>query len=339
MKTVRIVVLVAVLSVAATAFLMTLLLAPPTPKSAETLPEVRRVAVNSQEFVGALSHSATFTVSAPQELKTRSVGTVTANNCVAGAPLQSHTSLYSVDGIPVIALSLETPLWRDLVLETRGDDVKALQRELIRIGYQITETGWVDWQTTVAIKQMQTHFGITASGELPLTMVQWIPAGEPLISECKLQLGSVLADNDAVVEIGEALTGVTLAATAANGVAPDGQERIAVVGEVSVPYQSGVTITDPAYLAAVQQTNKFRVWLEEKGATEVELSTQLATPITGYALPPSAIAVSGETACVYTSETETVTVTVVGSELGTSLVTSDKPLTEVLAPVNTRSCA
>ncbi|MBF4636242.1 hypothetical protein ITJ38_17665 [Agreia pratensis] len=64
-----------------------------------------------------------------------------------------------ISGEPYFALTGPLPLYRDLRTGDKGDDVTALQRALNTTGADISETGWVNWDTLHAVSELYEAAG------------------------------------------------------------------------------------------------------------------------------------------------------------------------------------
>ena len=82
-------------------------------------------------------------------------GSLVEAQTLAAAPV-SHRDFadgrrsLDIDREKIIALATDTPLWRPLERDMRGADVAALQKELARLGYDVRESGVMDWSTRFA---------------------------------------------------------------------------------------------------------------------------------------------------------------------------------------------
>lgn len=79
---------------------------------------------------------------------------VTRQPLTAGIPFVSGNLIAIVADVPYFALAGPLPLYRNLVTGDEGDDVIALQRALNASGADIVESGWVDWDTITAVREI-----------------------------------------------------------------------------------------------------------------------------------------------------------------------------------------
>lgn len=80
----------------------------------------------------------------------------------AGQQLIPGGALTWINDRPIIALSGDVPLWRDLRPGDRGSDVTALQKGLQRAGYTLRADGAFGPATTRALEALYRRHGVTA---------------------------------------------------------------------------------------------------------------------------------------------------------------------------------
>ncbi|WP_167050762.1 MULTISPECIES: efflux RND transporter periplasmic adaptor subunit [unclassified Salinibacterium] len=86
---------------------------------------------------------------------------VTRQDLAVGDRVEYGDLLGVVSGFPYFAFPV-TPLYRDLELKMRGDDVTAFQSSLREIGYNVTVTGVIDSQTLAAVDKLYGHSDLDA---------------------------------------------------------------------------------------------------------------------------------------------------------------------------------
>lgn len=88
--------------------------------------------------------------------------------------------LYRVDDNPVLLLCGTVPAYRDLHAADVGNDVRQLNQNLHRLGYDVgvdidpNDTGFT-WKTQKALAKLQRDKGVDASGELALDDAVFLP--------------------------------------------------------------------------------------------------------------------------------------------------------------------
>jgi hypothetical protein len=86
-------------------------------------------------------------------------GMTRRSDCVPGEPIGSGDVVALVDDGPVLALALPSPLWRDLAVGDRGEDVQALQEVLVGLGYEVPVSGFYDWNMGQTVAKIWAGVG------------------------------------------------------------------------------------------------------------------------------------------------------------------------------------
>lgn len=276
------------------------------------------VAVTAREFDDARAVPAAAEVAEARELVLPRSGVLRKAGCVVGATLVSGSVPFLVDDRPLLALHTSTPLWRDLAVGARGDDVLALQEELVRLGYDVPLDSAYGQGTVTAVKALWNSVSAPKQTSMPVDQVIWLPAAEVVVSECPLQVGQRIAAGTKAVVTGGGLESLRLQLDV-----PVAGERTAVAsGQVTVPVPADGVVTDPAFLQAYSQTRTFADYRTDpsKGLT---VQVRLTLPVQVVAVPPSSLYyLTGSSGCVLADGSPT-KVQVVASELGQSLVAAD----------------
>ncbi|WLQ41802.1 peptidoglycan-binding protein [Streptomyces laculatispora] len=139
---------------------------------------------------GALSYST------PTPVIASGHGTITALPAV-GAVVKAGAKFYEVDGRPVVLLTGDRPMWRDLGPGiSDGPDVEQLKRNLIRLGYAdglgLTADQKFTRATVIAVKRWQKALGEKQTGTVTLGSVVMLPQAAVRVQQLGAQLGSVL---------------------------------------------------------------------------------------------------------------------------------------------------
>jgi peptidoglycan hydrolase-like protein with peptidoglycan-binding domain len=219
----------------------------------------------------------------------------------------------------VLALHTGRPLWRDLGPGARGEDVRAVQEELVRLGYDVTPNGVFGAATTTAVRALWARVGVAAESRLPFDRLIWLPEVSAVVSACPLTLGQAVSAGEVALGLGGGLESLALDL---DGVPALGA-RTAVLSDVaSAAVPDGGVVTDPAFLAAYAQTRTYAAHLADPSSA-LTVQVRLTAPVPVVAVPPSALyGLAGSGGCVLVGGTPT-WVQVVASELGQSLVTAD----------------
>ncbi|MEV1043233.1 MULTISPECIES: peptidoglycan-binding domain-containing protein [unclassified Streptomyces] len=139
---------------------------------------------------GALSYST------PTPVITSGHGTITALPAV-GAVVKAGAKLYEVDGRPVVLLTGDRPMWRDLGPDiSDGPDVEQLKRNLIKLGHAdglgLTADQKFTPATVTAVKRWQKALGEKQTGTVSLGSVVMLPQAAVRVQQLGAQLGSAL---------------------------------------------------------------------------------------------------------------------------------------------------
>ncbi|MBX6750555.1 MAG: peptidoglycan-binding protein [Micromonosporaceae bacterium] len=309
----------AAVALVAVGLLAGILLAPGRAPSSVAAPEgERRVAVSSRLFDDARRVEVTPHVAEAVTLTVAESGRVTRTACTPGAVIASGMSPLTVDDRPVLALATTVPLWRDLEWGARGEDVRAMQAELARLGHPVTPTGTYDRPTSTAVATILREIGVAQpSGRLPVASVIWLPAPQVTVASCEVALAQTIGPGPFATVAG-GLTSLEVTGGLTGAVAGD---RVLRIGDVSAPIDAGGMVTDPAFLAAVAASPEFAFATASNSA--LTLDAVLATPLEVVVVPPGAIfGIADGTGCVL-ADGQPRPVRVVASSLGQTMVTFD----------------
>ncbi|WP_369961918.1 peptidoglycan-binding protein [Leifsonia sp. EB34] len=250
-------------------------------------------------------------------------GRLTSLSCRSGGRLESGSAFASIDGDRVVALATAVPLWRELRSGDRGEDVRALQAELARLGQPVRPDGIMGRETiraAAAIRGAESN-----RAESPETVdpahFSWIPEPEVTVGECSGIVGAPVAEGDVLVGLSVAVLSARLTTTPASA-APGA--RVVRVGSLEVPVDSDGAVTDARGLASIGSAPEFLSAAAGAGDdTAIPVQWSLTEPVTALVVPPSALwDVRDGSACVMPAEKSgsPLEVEVLGSELGQSFV-------------------
>ncbi|MFF2620492.1 peptidoglycan-binding domain-containing protein [Oerskovia jenensis] len=290
------------------------------PQSVRSATPPAAVPVSRQVFDDARKVKVTPVVAEEGTLSVADQGKVTRSVCAPGAVIESGSSPATVDDRPVVALATSIPLWRDLAPTAKGDDVKALQVELSRLGHKVSADGTYGDATKVAVTKLFKAAGVAKpTGDLPVASVLWLPAASVTVKACEVPVGGATSE-EAFATTAGTLVSLGLSDTLSN-VTPG--DRVLRLGELSAPVGEGGVVTDPTFLEAVRGSMEFAGWQRTEGSEPLTLEYVLAAPLDVSVVPPGSLfALSGATGCVSADGTA-YPVTVVASSLGQTLVTFD----------------
>lgn len=303
------------------------------PVGASTFP------VEVMEFLDAQPVSLSLVQEPGAELISRAPGVVTSSVCPGAAELTSGASPWSIDGVPVLALATESPLYRDLRMGDTGPDVDALQVELARLGEEVTETGVVDAATVAAWRAAQEQVGAPAADVLSAPDVLWLPDPSTTVATCSARLGAVTAEGAVLATSAATTTGLSIETLPP--VQVEGARQV-MVGDVVFSVSPGGAVGTPAQVEELLQTPiGMAAAATVDSEVPVPLSGDLALvdPVRAATVPASSVISRGGT-CVETVDGSTVPVSIVGSGLARSTVTFTGPTPEAVQvdPADDVSC-
>lgn len=181
-------------------------------------------------------------------------GTVTSAPS-SGTLLEAGTAPISVDGQPVILLDGAVPAWRSISWGATGSDVTQLQHNLRTLGYDpdLEITGTFSTATSVALRKLQKHLNIKATGQIDLGQVVFAPT--PRILTNAAALGSILTPGASLLETTSNVRAVNIEADPGDAMTlqpgqeatvqlPDGSTAKAVVAAISKTVQSQPSQSD-----------------------------------------------------------------------------------------------
>ena len=282
--------------------------------------EVATAPASVQEYSGNQQVTVVPTISAERDLLGNANGTVTADWSAGG--LTSGKGAYKVNDRVVVALNTATPLYRDLKTGDKGDDVLALNNELSRLGYNSvagSDTYW--WATSEGWRQLMNDNGNPSDGTLTLADTMWIPENVVAVDEWTATTGSMVTGGMAIGKIPGALTKLTVK----NGTAV-GQDRSVSMYGIDGTLPAGSTeITDSEFLRNVSANETFQSMDMQTKKAGLDATVALKQPLQVLRVPAGAVfGIDGSSGCIVpksrNKSNTPAKVTIVGSELGVSLV-------------------
>lgn len=277
--------------------------------------EITSAPAGVQEYTGATQVTMIPTVSQTRELVGNASGTVTEDMSSQG--LTSGKTAMKVNGVSVVALATATPMYRDLATGDKGDDVLALNNELARLGLPASaKSTTYTWITSQGVKQLMSAAGDTSDGSLPLTDVLWIPAASVRVGEWAGTVGATVAGGSVVGKVPGSVTKFSIQ----NGQPSELDRTVTLIGQTATLKAGTTEVDDAEFCAKVAATQEFQSLTSDMLATGLEASVQLVNPVQALRVPAaSVIGVNGSKGCIV-SGGRTIKVSIVGSELGASLV-------------------
>lgn len=254
-------------------------------------------------------------------------GTVTRAECADDGIVKSGSYEYDVDGIPLMSLHTDVPLYRDLNYGDTGEDVASLQKELARLGYENSLSGTFDWATWNAWKNLyRTAGGMAQSGTLDISRIIWIPSGDLYTTGCVANLGtSVSTDGEtSAFSTTDSIRQIKASSLPSDRISGD---RTVEINGQSFAIDEDGNVADPAAISAmltwVNYTSNRK---EGQEVTSVSVNYKLAEPIAVYSVPAqSLIGLKQSSGCIINAVTgKPVQVRVMGSSLGRTLISLEE---------------
>ncbi|MFI5864032.1 peptidoglycan-binding protein [Streptomyces sp. NPDC051546] len=188
---------------------------------------------SSIQVAGALGYDA------PTPVVASGQGTLTALPAV-GSVVKAGGKLYEVDGRPVVLMTGERPMWRDLGPGVAdGPDVKQLKSNLIKLGHAGGLGLAVDEKftegTATAVKRWQKTLGVKETGTVAPGTVVMLPLAAVQVQKLGAQLGSALGAGSVMTVSGTGLVAVVQPAeNQLSQFKPDGRVVVNLAGGGSV---------------------------------------------------------------------------------------------------------
>lgn len=262
---------------------------------------------------------ASVTIPDQSALILNATGILTHSECVVGATLSSGQITAHVEEQPILGLATSVPLWRGLTVGDQGEDVKALQRELTRLGFEVSDDGRYGGQTRDALSMLWKQHGITDRGRsLDFTQVMWLPETAVVVFTCDVHRGQSVGGNQEFAHLTQNPVALTVGSVPEGTI--DGARQVTING-VSAELDDHATTDDSALLDEVQGTDAYKVSLltPADGALQIPVNYELVSPLDVLPVPPASLGGGGGQYCIETPHGQ-VPVSIVASQLGQTFV-------------------
>ena len=294
----------------------------PSQDQAESTPPV--VTVGSTQFDDARTVSVAVTEPRARPVLLQDSGMVTGDRCEPGSVVRSGDVAASVNGRPLVLLATKAPLWRDLKVGDRGSDVRQVADELVRLGYleKADRSDVMSWTMAQAMRKLLADQGrARRSGDpaIPAAALVWLPSNPAAVVTCEIYPGERVDAGTLWATMAGAGATLRVADLPEDAVAG---ERTLVVDGVSVPL-GGNGQVDEAGTEAILESGQVRVWRAAGSKGDLTGRVLLAEPIPAGVVPPAAVfEPSSEAPCLVDEEGTAVSIEVLASQLGSTLVRS-----------------
>lgn len=275
--------------------------------------------VVSQSFSDVHKVQVRLVTTASESLMARTAGTVTASSCENGGSITSGGLIARINDQPLIGLHTSVPLYRDLEWGNKGADVKALQAELLRLGYLAEDqvNGKYERSTFQAVQKLRVAAGAAkGDGVAHREEFVWLPTTEIGGVACQLRVGDIIGQDAPVATAQGAvqrLEIVTLPTALTSG------DRTLTLQGISGPVSDTGVADDPDFLAEITANKHLLAALRADTETTITADFALRQEIDAYTVPVGALIDDKNMRCVQVEDT-TLTVNVLGSRLGTAVV-------------------
>ncbi|GAA1608923.1 peptidoglycan-binding protein [Leucobacter chromiireducens] len=298
------------------------------PESLKPAATESQAPVNRESFGDDRKVQVRLKTSDPAILSLRREGVLTKSECTAGGSFLSGQVVASVDEQPIIGLHTAVPLFRDLNWQDSGTDVTALQQELVSLGYLASEhvTGWYGWNTSNAVQRLRVDKGAQEGTSTTLqSEFLWLPANEVSALTCEIQPGQNVSSDTPLAKTGGAVA--QLEVVAMPGSLTPGARSLTLNGLTGPVSESGVA-NDPTFLARVSSDVQLVEALRKDSGSTVTATLSLADKIEAHTVPVGAIVDTEGLLCVR-SGARTLPVALLGSALGTAVISFTDPQAQV----------
>ena len=299
--------------------------ATPSPMSGGVARQPLIVPVERSQLNESVTVSVAVVRSDGLQVSTKRSGVVTSlairvNDRVAGG-----TVLATVDDQPVIAMTGDAPLIRDLGSGAEGKDVQRLEQFLVALGiFKQTPDHRFDRSTASAVQAFNSRFGLGRDSTFRLDAVAWIGAVPAVVGQLTAQVGSAVGPGTALFKTPGTPVEIKVTEGQPTALAPG--DKVIVVGDVSAPYKPGTgRVTDPGSVRALGGA----IGSDDEAVAHIRPAT--TTPV--VTVPSSAVITDASgTTCVFTAvDASPVVVHPIGGGVGSVYLPADTPLTVVLA--------
>ena len=269
------------------------------------------VPASVQEYAGTQQVTVVPTISSDRDLFGNASGLVTAD--WSGNGLASGKGAYQVNDRTVVALNTATPLYRDL------------NNELNLLGYNSVSGSDTYWRATSdGWKQLMADNGNTSDGSLSLADTLWIPEHEVAVDEWNATAGSMVTGGTAIGKIPGSLTKLTIK----NGTASAQDRTLTIFGITGTLPANTTEITDAGFLQQVEANDSYQFVDVESKKAGFDATLALSERMRVLRVPAGAVfGINGSTGCIVPTSNNhgntPVKVSIVGGELGVSLVQAD----------------
>lgn len=206
--------------------------APSADTASTTEPAGRTVQVTTGTVSKTTSEKGSLRYPVVKSITSRSSGTLTAIPAV-GASIERGETLYEVDTVPTVLMIGTAPVWRDLSVGAKGQDVLQLEENLSALGYfsRVPDDEFLE-PTAEAVRKWQKALKVPETGEVTQTAIAVAPD--------VVRVGSTPLAVEAPVGAGTSVLTLTASAPSVKVSLPLADQNLAAAGAaVSVTMPDG----------------------------------------------------------------------------------------------------
>jgi peptidoglycan hydrolase-like protein with peptidoglycan-binding domain len=261
----------------------------------------RRDLADTQDFDATLGYADTRPVATP-------VGGTVTQVVVSGGLVRPGATLYALSGAPVLLLDGPTPAWRPLGEGmTEGADVKELERNLVRLGFDPARAIVVDGRftaaTRAAVEALQRRHGLPPTGTLAVGDVVFLAgprrvtgvavhAGDPVAAGATL-LTTSSTSRVATITVDTTQRALLIVGHRVDVVLPDSRivsGKIASVGSTAIPeQQQGASQSQSPPSSTVDATVSLPASIDEPDGTPLTVRVAIDVRRGALSVPVTAL--------------------------------------------------
>ncbi|MET4706085.1 hypothetical protein [Frigoribacterium sp. UYMn621] len=273
------------------------------------------VAVGSRLDASRQAVDVTAVTSASSQVKSATSGLVTAVKVAPNSPMVNGTPLIDVSGTTIRAYIEPSPLFRDLSVGAKGDDVSQLGSFLASLGLlpAASVSSTYGRSLAAAASAYAKSIGVTPNGVFSAANVAWVPADSTSVGVVKVRVGDTVGAGDVLIESAGVPTSVKFVVSGGGSqkpTVPTGTLRL-TSGSAHVDIES-LSLT-PAESSSVlgllvAATTSGSVSATSQGSQTIYSGAVLsvASPARVGVVPSGSIYLTGsDVACVFVAESKT----------------------------------
>lgn len=273
------------------------------------------VAVGSRLDAARQAVDVTAVAPASSQVKSATSGLVTEVKVAPNSPIMNGTPLFDVSGTTIRAYVEPSPLFRDLSIGSKGDDVRQLGSFLASLGFMpaTSVSSTYGRALGVATSAFAKSIGATPNGAFGAANVAWVPADFTSVGVVKVRVGDMISSGDVLIESAGVPTAVTFVVSGGSGQKP-------TVPTSTLRLTSGSTHVDleSLSLTTAESSSVLSLLVAATASGSISATTQgsqttysgavlsVASPQRVGVVPSGSVYVSGsDVACVFVRASKT----------------------------------